>query len=444
MRFLLALVAAVVLSSHACLAQTTWNPSDTAANVALSGGNLVATHNNTSNQNDGTRSTTQYYKGKLYFELTVTANNALNEWHGGLADLKAGIVNQYIGQNIESIACEPGGHWQYNGSNVGSCAVSTFTTGAVVEIAVDLNHNLIWSHVSTDAANTWNGSASNDPATGVGGVALTIGGGYNELYIGWSGDTAAGVPTSATLNPGPSSFTGTVPTGYTAWGTGGAALPGAQTTWNPSDATSAILTFSDANLRADGVASSNFTALVRATSSYAGGRVYFELPIFAYGAANWEGGLANSTASLTANTLPGVNGIFCQASSGNVFYNGSNVGNCSTGALAAGTSLEVAADLTHRKVWFRDSNDSAGVWNGSGSNNPVTNTGGITISTTGCLYITFYENSSAGQTAVAFINAGGNLPFTGSIPTGFKSWQANAPGLCLVAGAATPNVWVAQ
>jgi hypothetical protein len=82
----------------------------------------------------------------------------------------------------------------------------------VVCAALDLDNQLVWFRIG--AAGNWNGSASNNPVTGVGGVSISrtgLGQGvdcYPWLFLVSSA-------TSATANFGGSAFTGAVPSGFT-------------------------------------------------------------------------------------------------------------------------------------------------------------------------------------------------------------------------------------
>jgi hypothetical protein len=90
----------------------------------------------------------------------------------------------------------------------------------VVCIALDAGARLIWFRVG--AAGNWNGSAVNNPATGVGGVAITnLGVGiqiYPSVCFGVIGD-------QITANFGDSAFTGAVPAGFTSGFTAGVVSP---------------------------------------------------------------------------------------------------------------------------------------------------------------------------------------------------------------------------
>jgi hypothetical protein len=86
------------------------------------------------------------------------------------------------------------------------------------------------------------------------------------------------------------------------------------------------------------------------------------------------------------------------------------------GTWANGTVGGIAVDLDNRKIWFRKA--PAGNWNNSGTADPATNAGGVTIPAgTMVPFVTF------GAAAAGFVwtaNFGAST-FTGAVPSGFTS-----------------------
>jgi hypothetical protein len=107
----------------------------------------------------------------------------------------------------------------YNDGVSSGLAFGTIANGTVVCIAVDTDARLVWFRLG--AAGNWNTVASNNPATGVGGVSLSIGRGipiYPSVVLVSSGD-------QITANFGDTAFVGAVPSGYTSGFTAGASVP---------------------------------------------------------------------------------------------------------------------------------------------------------------------------------------------------------------------------
>lgn len=197
---------------------TTWNPSDKNANIALSGGNLVATQNSATGTWCGVRSTTSWGSGKKYFEVTMTTYDGANGIIVGLADSTWAHANgDYPGVDMHSSG------WQINIKDIyfkgtGSAGNPQGPAGTggghVIGFACDLDRGMFWVKDITAASN-WNNSASGDPVAGVPQGAYVPNG--NVMYIAFSGDRVGGSSDAVTLNTGATAFTGTIPTGYDAW-----------------------------------------------------------------------------------------------------------------------------------------------------------------------------------------------------------------------------------
>jgi hypothetical protein len=155
---------------------TTWDGVTKNANIALSGGNLVATQNSASSTWCDVRSTSSMNSGGVYFEFTETGQPA-----------------------------GPAGH--------------------VIGIACDFNRGIMWCKDITAAGN-WNGDAVADPATGKRGAAIPPG----DMFIFFGGFRNGGNSDAVTLNTGATAFTGTLPTGYLAWDNSTGVVQGTQQT----------------------------------------------------------------------------------------------------------------------------------------------------------------------------------------------------------------------
>lgn len=204
------------------MANTTWNPSDKTASLTLSGSNLVATAS--ANGSQSVRAVDRQVSGKYYWEVT---NSVLAT--GSMFGVANGVVS--LGGITTGAATSVGCALATNSGNInvdGSTATPTLgalTVGTVVCIALDLNARLIWFRYGT-AAN-WNGNASNNPATGIGGVSVPFGATLAAYPLSAFSNGSTGVHTA---NFGDTAFSGTVPSGFTpGFPTGTPALNAANT-----------------------------------------------------------------------------------------------------------------------------------------------------------------------------------------------------------------------
>jgi hypothetical protein len=124
------------------------------------------------------------------------------------------------------------------------------------------------------------------------------------------------------------------------------------------------------------------------------------------------------------------------AKAGNINVNNANpTGNPSLGVRANGDIIGVAIDIAAKLIWFRVA--PSGNWNGSGTANPVTGTGGVDITSivTGPLY------PIEGINGVGAITANfGASAFTGAVPSGFVSGFSPPPVKQLLQVTFTPQV----
>jgi hypothetical protein len=198
------------------------------------------------------------------------------------------------------------------------------------------------------------------------------------------------------------------------WGTG------VNTTWSTTD--KAAITLSGGNLTA---AATSSTAGVRAASSQTAGKFYFEaaLTLFGGGGSGTEIGVATAAATLSGNGLAGQ-AVLTNAKtvSGAIWIDGSNSGSA-LGGLSSGNTIGIAVDLTARLIWFRIA--PSGNWNGSGTANPATGIGGLSISAlSGSLFPFFGATFSGDGATVNF----GDSAFSGTVPSGFTGGFPAAAG----------------
>jgi hypothetical protein len=106
---------------------------------------------------------------------------------------------------------------------------------------------------------------------------------------------------------------------------------------------------------------------------------------------------------------------------GSTWSNGSQI-LAGAGGWSAAQVIGIAADLDNRRYWFRQT--PSGNWNNSGTANPATNTGGLTIPAgTMVPFVTFGGTGGVASNVIT-ANFGGSA-FGGTVPSGFNSgWPA--------------------
>lgn len=154
---------------------------------------------------------------KWYWEVIATVANAAN-WQVGIANASAGVTDAYIGKDTNGLS-EANGQWFYNAT--GSGAPPGGVTNNAYGIAWDCANGLLWIR---DIVAGGNFEGSGDSGVAPPTAPTTNGQAVNSTVC--SGTTAAGpaigVGNSATngdsitLRYTAASFTGTVPTGYSA------------------------------------------------------------------------------------------------------------------------------------------------------------------------------------------------------------------------------------
>ena len=147
-----------------------WNTGQTAASIALSGGNLTATATQTSTLLSAFALESAAASSLLYWELVITFATASD--NGAGIGITTSADTTWIGQDTTTIG------WYGTGSvfNAGSMVATwaTYTSGARLGFAMDLTHNKLWGRVG---AGNWNNDilANQNPATNTGGFAIPSG-----------------------------------------------------------------------------------------------------------------------------------------------------------------------------------------------------------------------------------------------------------------------------
>lgn len=204
------------------MAFTSWNPLDKGSGITLSNSNLTATVASPATD-QLVRAVDVQTTGKYYIEFLGTDSGGGGDTGLGVATSAATGVG--MGANAALACCVfgNGAIWLNGGHAPGNPSIGSIGTNDICAFAIDIGAGLMWFKEITTSSN-WNGSGTANPATGVGGVNISVLGG--SLYI--AGCLTAGTPDYWTINPGTSSFSGAVPSGFTAgW-------PSAGSTFIPS------------------------------------------------------------------------------------------------------------------------------------------------------------------------------------------------------------------
>jgi len=174
--------------------------------VTIDSSCLTASGNGISYQWTHIPSTPLSSTGKLYFEGTVPT--------GADVDMMLGIVNgaapssAYAGSDANGYSIQSGGGELYGGANRGMLSnVPTWSDGDVVCMALDVDHKLLWVRSNS---NPWNGSASADPATGIGGLDVSSVNGPVCFAV-----SLHNTGTALKANFGATAFAQVVPKGFT-------------------------------------------------------------------------------------------------------------------------------------------------------------------------------------------------------------------------------------
>jgi len=198
---------------------TTFDPSHESSHIALSGGNLIATSGSGSSNGTNVVSVGSDSTGKHFVEFTLTTKT------GGAGTAGVGLINtnflagcggtcvgvQYLGADENDIANYDDGTVLRNGANQGT--ITSFGQGDVIDMAVDLDAQLVWFRVN---GGNWNNSGSADPTTGTGGYSLATlaaASGY-PLYAAVEGESNGDVWTG---NFGATSYAHAAPSGFGNW-----------------------------------------------------------------------------------------------------------------------------------------------------------------------------------------------------------------------------------
>jgi hypothetical protein len=177
-----------------------------ATEVALTNGNLTGMHTNSSTSTAGARSTANKTTGKFYFEVTMTSIGSGNS----VGLIAAGATyTDILNLSVNCTVLEGSSGNVFSNDGFRFSFGSGTTAGTVIGVAVDLGARLAWFR---RGAGNWNNNSSNNPATGVGGVAVEAGLSFAPVIV-FNGP----VNDSMTANFGQSTFANAAPSGFLNW-----------------------------------------------------------------------------------------------------------------------------------------------------------------------------------------------------------------------------------
>jgi len=146
---------------------TTWDSSNAAAKITVSNGaGLTATQTGASGGFNSVKSVASHSSGKFCFQ--VHADVVTSTWMIGMGNATESLTN-FPGNDNNGFGATSDGKIWYNGANPTTTNPS-FVTGNTVIECVDITNALVWIQVN---GGNWNAGGSANPATGVGGIALT-------------------------------------------------------------------------------------------------------------------------------------------------------------------------------------------------------------------------------------------------------------------------------
>lgn len=178
----------------------TWNPSDKGTNVALSNSDLTATGSGGSGV---ARATVSKTTGKYYYEAVVTTNVNSSNTLVGVANGAASLAGPLSTANNSTIVFRYDGIVFRGSSNLGDLGANN-VDGDIIMIGVDIDNGRFY----VGRNGTWLNSA--DPGAGTGSLSFTPSGAIYPAV-----NVANGGVWTARFNP--SSFSYSVPSGFSAW-----------------------------------------------------------------------------------------------------------------------------------------------------------------------------------------------------------------------------------
>jgi hypothetical protein len=201
------------------------------------------------------------------------------------------------------------------------------------------------------------------------------------------------------------------------------ASSGAADTWDPSNK-GASITLSGGNLTATQTANNGTNFSVRSIVSHSTGKYYFEQAwVYSSGSSVVAGWGTSSATVASSGYQIGVsdNNSIGTALNGSVYYRGAIL--TSIQGMTSGNTMGFAIDIGNQLLWTMPNVNVSclGNWNNSGTANPATGTGGVSISPSlsGALYIMSTTQNTTIPDSIVLNVAG---PLDCAAPVGFGAW----------------------
>jgi hypothetical protein len=159
------MIPGFLATAAAAVREQTLNPSDKNANVVLTSGNLIGSHDATAASYAGVRGMFGLSSGKVYFEMTpqVMGTGSIMM---GIADSSAPL-NQYIAYDTHSLGLIRGAGtllgFNLSASGPYITIAAAFVVGDVLCMAFNLGTKQFWARSNSQF---WNASVTANPATG--------------------------------------------------------------------------------------------------------------------------------------------------------------------------------------------------------------------------------------------------------------------------------------
>ena len=144
---------------------TTWNPSDKSSAVTLSGGDLIATKDAVSSWGLVRATPSLPAAAKVFFSVTIGAANGA--CMTGVCNASS-ATNTYHGSTSNGVGYQADGAVYFNNTSLQT--IQAFTTGDVIDAALDLTNSRIWFRKN---GGNWNNSGAASPASNTGGLDIS-------------------------------------------------------------------------------------------------------------------------------------------------------------------------------------------------------------------------------------------------------------------------------
>jgi hypothetical protein len=388
---------------------------------------------------------------------TVTATNAAGSGTPVASSATAAVIavpvntvapvisgNAYVGSTLTATSGTWSGggsqtfayQWKSAGSNVG------INQNTYVPVTGDIGNTITCTVTATNAAGSGTPTASSATAAVIGAPANTVlpaisgtatsgqtlssstgtwsgGGSISYTYQWKAGGTNIGGATSSTFLLTDTQVGSTITCAVTATNAAGSNTATSSATsavtvngTSFDSGTSTNVTLTNGNRTATHGASPSF-ALARSASFKSTGKLYYEILVSHITSPGDGVGVATAGATPLNVSNDGLN---CSVvyQSGNIWSNGVSTGK-TLGALADGNRIYVAIDRGNLRAWF---SKGGGAWNGDGTANPATNTGGVTMQSADVSPCACFDTANNSQAVIANF---GLSAFAGTVPSGFTA-----------------------